>query len=633
MLRTDVNIFDTFCLENSLTYLGEEEVKPDKSVNGTPISDEVIESSKLKGVIGKIGGIGADSNEPTRNGRRYPLELWQNVEKSEYFIEGMKNRTLIGEADHPQERLDYSVTEGAVVLTKYEIQDDGKVYTEFDILDTIPGRTVKTYFDAGCKLGVSSRGLGEEVMVSGEKIIDPETYQFYCFDVVAFPAVKSARMDLIESTSPKKQNLINSITSEIKKCKSIDEVKFVESLSKGVNLYLDEIKEAVEIKYKELTESTDDDKTKELAKSIIDKIDNKENKTTQDSQLSDFLKAWLGESKENISSLLTQLKEEIDKNSSENNKIEISEGMIDSDEDTPENNDESDLQILAEIQEDVTNDDKFIELQKELKLKTDIIKNLLAKNYTQSSDLEKQSDEIRNFANMQTECESLRKNVFRVKSENKKLKDTVSVITKKYENLQKANREFSIIIENLNKKVLQEQKKNYSLRTNESSLKIKNNKLEESLNQHKVNHDKLNVLSESVSKLKSENSELKIQNEAFKNETKKLTEKIKKLDNEKSSLSKNYTESIDKYISMVCTKYNLKESTLRRLLGENYSIKDVDKIAKELVENNSKLNALPFAHMIPDRQIIAENMLLDDKDESDNENIEKFHFMLESKNN
>ena len=126
MLRTEAKTYDMFCLENSLSYLNEEdkETNIDKSVNGKPVSDEIIKNSKLKGVIGKIGGIGADSNEPTRNGRRYPLELWQNVEKSEYFIEGMENRSLIGEADHPQERLDYSVTEGAVVLTKYEIQNE-----------------------------------------------------------------------------------------------------------------------------------------------------------------------------------------------------------------------------------------------------------------------------------------------------------------------------------------------------------------------------------------------------------------------------------------------------------------------------------------------------------------------------
>ena len=139
----DVNIFDSFS-ESSLNYISKKQENIDKSVDGTPISNEVIKNSKTKGIIGKIGGIGADSNEATRNGRRYPIELWENVEKSDYFIEGMENRTLIGEADHPQERLDYSVTEGAVVLTKYEIQNDGRVYTEFDILDTIPGRTVKT---------------------------------------------------------------------------------------------------------------------------------------------------------------------------------------------------------------------------------------------------------------------------------------------------------------------------------------------------------------------------------------------------------------------------------------------------------------------------------------------------------
>ena len=305
--RLDANIIDTYNLNSSFSYLGEEDT--DKSTNGTPVPDKIKEDGKRKGVIGKIGGIGADSNEPTRNGRRYPLELWQNVEKSEYFIEGMENRCIVGECDHPAERLDYSIPEGAIVLTKYDIQNDGKVYTEFDILDTLPGRTLKTYFDAGCKLGVSSRGLGEEIMVDGEKIIDPETYQFYCFDAVVFPAVKSARMELIESTSPKKQQLINSITKEINNCKTLDECLFIENMSKDTNLYLDEIKELLESQKEELSKDDNQDNTKELAKSIINKIDKKSNKTKDDYQLSDFLKAWLGESKENITDLFNQLKE------------------------------------------------------------------------------------------------------------------------------------------------------------------------------------------------------------------------------------------------------------------------------------------------------------------------------------
>ena len=709
MLRTDANTYDVFCMENSLSYLGEEdkEVNTDKSVEGKPVSDEIIENSKRKGIIGKIGGIGADSNEKTRNGRRYPLELWQNVEKSEYFVEGMANRSIIGEADHPQERVDYSVTEGAVVLTKYEIQEDGRVYTEFDILDTIPGRTVKTYFDAGCKLGVSSRGLGEEIMLEGEKIIDPDTYQFYCFDVVAFPAVKTARMELLESTSNKKQTLINSITSEIKKCKSLDEVRFVESMSKGVDLYLDEIKEAVEVKRQELSNSTDDDKTKELAKSIINKIDNKENKTTQDSQLSDFLKAWLGESTQNISSLLAQLKEsmtdgyigknwqevidklkqdgyevdsayvsqkpqneeevimykdnktyiasvnkyfdggyEILRNTikEENNKIKISGPKKFSDEDTPEELDREpveELEILAELQEEVkTKKSNIDSLNKQLEQKTSTIRNLIAKVHNQNVTLQENAKEISNLKIEASKISILESEKSSLANQLEAKVEEVFTINKKYEKLQAVNKEFSGMLESLNKDYMSLNNINKTLKetidvlnNDTNSLKTTNKKLQESVNQQKVNHGKVSILTESVNTLKSENENLKNDILLVENKCSKLNTENKKLTEKNIKINSLYKTSLDKYIETICMKFNIKESTLRRLLGESYTIEDVDKISKELVDNISKMNSLPFANLVPNRQIVYENVgFKNNNDSSTKEMEDTFSFLVESKN-
>ena len=660
MRKSDVNTYDIF-ENNILSYISEDDSKLDKSIDGAPISDEIKENSKTKGVIGKIGGIGADSNEPTRNGRRYPLELWQNVEKSEYFIEGMESRTLIGEADHPNERLDYRVKEGAVVLTKYEIQNDGKVYTEFDILDTIPGRTVKTYFDAGCKLGVSSRGLGEEVMRNGEKIIDPETYQFYCFDVVAFPAVKSARMELIESTSPKKQKLINSITAEIKKCKSLDEIRFIESMSKGVNLYLDEIKEAVETKRKMLSESFKEDIDSRsyinaLIKSMEDKIkeyDSQEDQiTSAESDNKMLLKNiinvirdlnWTGVDNilnENIlSNLFNQLKEECDKNknSSENNKIKISDTKTKSDEDTTDEEDGSDLQILAEIQEQLNiSINENTTLKKQMEQKNVVIRNLIAKSHTNESKLIEQTNISKKLISNQKYYNNVKKEKLTLEETVKSLKKQLSSITSKCEKLQIVNKEFSSIVESLNEKYVSEKELTESLMNKidllkNTSLKQKTNELKESLYQTKKANKEIINLNECINTLKDENKTLKIKNESFKTENAKQSNRIKSLTSENSSINKKYHESLDKYITMVCTKYNLKESTLKRLLGESYTIKEIDKIAKELVENNSKLNSLPFAHIVPDRHIVNENIGLQELNNDNDSDMDNFHFMLESK--
>lgn len=700
--RLDANIIDSYNLNSSFSYLGEDDT--DKSTNGTPVPDKIKEDGKRKGVIGKIGGIGADSNEPTRNGRRYPLELWQNVEKSEYFIEGMENRCIVGECDHPAERLDYSIPEGAIVLTKYDIQNDGKVYTEFDILDTLPGRTLKTYFDAGCKLGVSSRGLGEEIMVDGEKIIDPETYQFYCFDAVVFPAVKSARMELIESTSPKKQQLINSITKEINNCKTLDECLFIENMSKDTNLYLDEIKELLESKKEELSkdDKKDDtqDNTKELAKSIINKIDKKSHKTKEDSQLSDFLKAWLGESKENITDLFNQLKEsmtdgyvgqswnevidklkkdgykidsayiehgpqneenvllykngktyiarvnkyydggyEILRNTikEENNKIKISGSNDKSDEDTTdelERNPDDNLEILAELQEKLSaRDSKINSLNIQLEQKNSVIRNLLSKINQNKFII---SENAKNNSLLSNSLEELN---FKIVSLESKLTEKSKEYTKLeslYKNLQKVNFDFSNMVEGLQLECIKNNnlQKTYVRKINK--IKAENKNLNESIKlTNKKDSDSIKQLDKNVSILQDAKDKLLKENDSFKLEAIKNKQLIEQLTSEKKSYQKKYIESLDKYIEQVCKRYNLKESTLRRLLGKSYSITDIDSVAKDLYENMTKINSLPFRTMKPERQLYVENIGLheDGLDKKDqNEMLETFDFLANIKN-
>lgn len=633
--RLDANIIDTYNLNSSFSYLGEEDI--DKSTNGTPVPDKMKEDGKRKGVIGKIGGIGADSNEATRNGRRYPLELWQNVEKSEYFKEGMENRCIVGECDHPAERLDYSIPEGAIVLTKYDIQNDGKVYTEFDILDTLPGRTLKTYFDAGCKLGVSSRGLGEEIMVDGEKIIDPETYQFYCFDAVVFPAVKSARMELIESTSPKKQQLINSITKEINNCKTLDECLFIENMSKDTNLYLDEIKESLESKKEELSkDDNSNDTTKDLAKSIVDKIDQKSNKSKEDIELSDFLKAWLGESKENnITNLFNQLKENTD-DENENNKIKISGSNNKSDEDTTdelERNPDSNLELLAELQEKLSvNDSKINSLNIQLEQKNSVIRNLLSKINQKESII---SENVNNNSQLSSSLEELKSKIVSLESKLTEKSNEYTKLEGLYKNLQKVNSDFSNMVEGLQSECVKNNdlKKSYVKKINE--IESENKYLKESIKfTNKKDSDSIKQLNENVSNLQDTNNKLIKENDSFKSEDVKSKKLIEQLTSESKAYKQKYIESLDKYIDQVCKRYNVKESTLRRLLGKTYSISDIDSVAKDLYENMTKINSLPFRTMKPEKQLYVENIGLHDNgvnEKVQNELLETFDFLTNIK--
>ena len=748
MNRLEAKTIDTF-KEANLSYINE--TKDD--IVGHPVSQEVIENSKDKPVIGKIAGYGANCNEKTRNDRKYILRLWRNVEADPLFQEGLENRTIIGELDHPEERIDYALKEGAVVLTDFKIENDGKVYTQFDILNTLPGRMVKTYFDAGCKLGVSSRGLGEEIIVDGETIIDPDTYQFYCFDVVAFPALKSARMELIESTSTKHIQLVNSIKKEIKNSKTLNEVLYIEQTAKDTNLYLDEIRESIEIKKEELDEEEKNKETKELAKNIISNIDKLGNKANeQDNELSNFLKAWLIELNKNddelnennqlnnynydenidsrqyinkliylmnnkideyinmgdsitpeenndkellqkfiskiqdlnwskvdyilnesnsIESLFVKLKEETninDDNSTlnkeDNNKIKISDEVDTSDKDMSKVDNESDLKILVELNDEIANYKIQIDdLNNQISTKNEVIQNLICKVNDSEKDNSKKEGIIQNLlsnkniinedveevndnknqednVNKENQQNDVDKNDQKSQKELNDLKQQLDLLTKKYNNLQKSNNELSDLLlkvdeskgSTINKfkklqkkheslinqnKKLQEQINN-ELKSNKNVLS-QNNTLKESLDSSnsniKVLNSKISILTESENKLKERNG--------------KLLERNKQLINDNKALKESYVKSLDKYIESICYQYDLNENLLRSLLGETYDVAKIDSVSNELIKKQEKLNALPFINLVPERQIVNENIgLIKNSDDVIEENLKFAEFYL-----
>lgn len=198
--------------------------------------------------LGHLAGIGAEFNAPTRNGRRYPIELWRNVMASDDFKEGMETHTLFAETDHPQDRVDTSIKEVCAVLTNMEIREnEGILWVEFDILDTPQGRILKSLVDYGCKIGVSSRGLGDEIQKNGETIIDPETYSYYGHDMVVQPAVKSARPEAVEEKARAKVSDV--FQREIESATSVTELVGLKRLAESVNMpNLDSIKESIDNK-------------------------------------------------------------------------------------------------------------------------------------------------------------------------------------------------------------------------------------------------------------------------------------------------------------------------------------------------------------------------------------------------
>ncbi len=200
---------------------------------------KLCESAQVrKGCLGRLEGICADFANPTRNGRFYSRELWENVFKDDLVKEALETKTLIGELDHPEERFETLAQEACVVMTDYKFNDD-TLTGGFDILDTQKGRTLKALLDYGCVMGVSSRGQGD-VQSNGEyEEVDPTTYDFAGFDVVLTPAVKRARQKVTESNKKSEDKLIpltESLNNEINSTNSVDALDSIAKLIEAAHL-------------------------------------------------------------------------------------------------------------------------------------------------------------------------------------------------------------------------------------------------------------------------------------------------------------------------------------------------------------------------------------------------------------
>lgn len=141
-----------------------------------------------------------------RNGRIYSKELWENVLNSEYWHDMMTNNSLCGEIVHPGERTESDVFEIDARNVSHRIKEahieGDKLMGTVEVLDTEQGRTLASLIDAGCTIGISARGMGDVV----NDVVDPDTYNFKCFDITFRPSDPNAR--LVPLTESEKIKLI-----------------------------------------------------------------------------------------------------------------------------------------------------------------------------------------------------------------------------------------------------------------------------------------------------------------------------------------------------------------------------------------------------------------------------------------
>ena len=149
----------------------------------------ITEANKDGNKSYKIKGIFLQADIKNRNGRIYPMEILEK-EVGKYNRNFIREKRAYGELGHPDgptvnlERVSHITT---------SLTPDGKNFIgEAKIMDTPMGKIVKNLMDEGCKLGVSSRGMGSLQQRNGANYVKDDFYLATAADIVADPSAPNA---------------------------------------------------------------------------------------------------------------------------------------------------------------------------------------------------------------------------------------------------------------------------------------------------------------------------------------------------------------------------------------------------------------------------------------------------------
>ena len=216
-------------------------------------------SSSGRPILCKLRGVVADCVQPTRNGRRYSNKVWEHVFNSDLVKEMFENGGVLGELNHPEDRLETDLSKIAICMPEPPVKNkDGLLEATVDVLDTPNGRIVDCLARYGYNLGISSRGDGDirEDFGTGESEVVPESYDLKAWDIVALPAVKSARLHMVnESLDKSKLNFKKALNEQLERSTPDEKKIMMETLN---DMKIDYSPEKVENKVDSKASAADD---------------------------------------------------------------------------------------------------------------------------------------------------------------------------------------------------------------------------------------------------------------------------------------------------------------------------------------------------------------------------------------
>ena len=153
-------------------------------------------------IIGKASGVFAPIGVMSRNNRIYDEDHYDYLFTNQQLVDRIAHRGMLGTIGHHDKKVDdQDLAEGKVshIVSDLHIQEEAdgtrNLYGTLEILDTPAGHLLKTYYDSGIPLFVSSRGGGNLLPVPHEsyKRVDKTKYFLETFDIVKNPGFLQAK--------------------------------------------------------------------------------------------------------------------------------------------------------------------------------------------------------------------------------------------------------------------------------------------------------------------------------------------------------------------------------------------------------------------------------------------------------
>jgi hypothetical protein len=148
-----------------------------------PFEYQIVESEN--GAF-RVEGVFQRSDVENANKRVYPRRIWEKELGEKRVMEALESRSMYGELDHPSDGKTM-LKRVSHVVTNLSLTEDGTVTGGADILPTPNGQILRTLFESGTQVGISSRGSGS---VQGGVV--QEDFKLGTFDFVARPSTPGA---------------------------------------------------------------------------------------------------------------------------------------------------------------------------------------------------------------------------------------------------------------------------------------------------------------------------------------------------------------------------------------------------------------------------------------------------------